>query len=273
MRRLNVRFSQIDECISTSLFALDNLPRNPPLESGELLLLQLVKEDAERLGKLASRVEFALVFERAVEDTDRSRSRLHWRNAGKTWRYVLECSDTVATIPFSLERLGLSRNYAGQGNAVFIDPADEAIIQPYVTGGRAQPIMPASSSVHDLLSAIHNYDRILQLSPVRTTRVEEHARRIGNPWLGNALKTLYDHKCQICVHSFEPRYGVPYADTRFISPASGEQQLKSRNVVVLCPNHNAIIGVAGAKFDWAALLFAFPNGLKEKLVLRDHLIA
>ncbi len=106
MRRLNVQFSQIEECIRTSLFAVEGLPRNPPLKPGEELLLQLVKEDAKGLGKLGSRVEFALLFERAIDDPTGELSRTHWPNAGKTWRYILHCSETVPTIPFSLENLG-----------------------------------------------------------------------------------------------------------------------------------------------------------------------
>ena len=60
MRRMNVRSSQIEECIRTSLFAVDELPRTHPLVHGELLLLQLAKDDARREGKLSSRVEYAL---------------------------------------------------------------------------------------------------------------------------------------------------------------------------------------------------------------------
>src|SRR5688500_16297774 len=108
MRRLNVQFSQIEECIRTSLFAVDSLPATPPLAKGELLLLQLVKDDARRLGKLERRIEFALVFDRAAPDLTGAISREHWPNAGKTWKYILYCSETEPTIPFSLEALGLS---------------------------------------------------------------------------------------------------------------------------------------------------------------------
>jgi hypothetical protein len=66
MRRMNVRFTQIEECIRKSLFAIDVLPRNPL--PGEELLLQLVKEDAVAMGKEASRIEFALIFESVLPD-------------------------------------------------------------------------------------------------------------------------------------------------------------------------------------------------------------
>jgi hypothetical protein len=70
----------------------------------------------------------------------------------------------------------------------------------------------------------------------------------------------------------KPRYGVPYADTRFLKALDKGGAPVSRNVVVLCPNHDAIIGAANPAFDESPLAFTFPNGLVEKLALRDHLI-
>ena len=60
MQRLNVRQSQIRECIERSLFAVDRLP---PLQKGEILLLQLVRSEVLELGKLHSRIEFALMYD------------------------------------------------------------------------------------------------------------------------------------------------------------------------------------------------------------------
>ena len=72
MRRLNVQFSQIEECIRTSMFAVDALPRNPPLQRGEVLLLQLVKSDAADRGWLDRRIQFALVFDRSTPSLART---------------------------------------------------------------------------------------------------------------------------------------------------------------------------------------------------------
>jgi hypothetical protein len=272
MRRLNVRFSQIEECISKSLFALDAIPKNPPLEVGELLLLQLVKEDAERLGKLNARIEFALVFERTELDADGSVSRAHWPNAGKVWRYIIHASETIPTAPFSLERLNLSRDYSGQGNAVHIEPVDEERVSLYLTTRIGAQRLPELLGVHEFLQTIRNHDLVVRLSPVRHTRVSEHDRSLSDPWLGDALKVLYDHRCQVCTHDFKPRYGVPFADTRFLQGLKDGGEAVSRNVVVLCPNHNAIIGATKARFDLKSFAFAFPNGLQERLLLRDHLL-
>lgn len=271
MRRLNVQFSQIEECIRQSLFAIDGLPANPPLERGEELLLQLVKQDAVRLDKERSRVEFALIFDHYEADPTGEISRRHWPSAGKTWRYILHCSGTIPTIPFSLESLGLSRSYAGQSNPMYIDPIDEKKIRPYLKGGLPTADLWSVASVDELLTAIRNHDKVLRLSPPRYTTVREHNRQTQDAWMPDALKRLYDHRCQICVHDFEPRYGVPYANTRTIG-GEGRSQAVSTDLVVLCPNHNAILGAANATFTRKHLEFRYPNGLVEKLTLRDHLL-
>lgn len=271
MRRLNVRFTQIEECIRKSLFALAALPRNPPLRQGEELLLQLVLEDARRMDKEDSRIEFALIFDHAERDITGALSRKHWPNAGREWNYILHCSETIPTIPFSLERLGLSQEYGGQGNPVHIEPQDEAKIRSYLKGGTPAVELWSVASVEELLRAIRNYDEVLRLAPVRKTAVREHDRRIPDPWMPDALKRFYDHRCQICTHDFQPRYGVPFADTRVVT-ADGEAAPISTDVVVLCPNHNAIVGAAGARFDRRQLAFGYPNGLVEKLMLREHLL-
>ncbi len=271
MRRLNVRFTQIQECIEKSLFALPSLPRNPPLRKGELLLLQLVLDDARPMGKYNSRIEFALVFDHVVPDPTGALSRRHWPAAGKVWPHILQCSETVATIPFSLENLGLSRSYGGQSTATYILPQDEAKIRPYVQGETPAIELWSVASVDSLLRAIRNYDEVLRLSPTRTTQVREHRRRVPDSWLPDALKRFYDHQCQVCGHDFLPRYGVPYADTLVLSNRSDPVPV-SRDVVVVCPNHGAIVGAAGARFDRGRMAFEYPNGLVEKLMRRDHLL-
>src|SRR5690606_21363577 len=122
---------------------------NPPLEKGEELLLQLEKSDADRLGTQRSRIEFALIYDHYEADRSGEISRRHWPDAGKTWRYILHCSGTVPTIPFSLESLQLSRSYSGQTNPMFIDPADEAKIRPYLKGGTPPKELWSVASVDD----------------------------------------------------------------------------------------------------------------------------
>lgn len=272
MRRLNVRFSQIEECIQKALFAVDALPRNPPLQPGELLLLQLVKEDASRLGKLDARVEFALVFDHAEADPTGERSRAHWPDAGKTWRHILVCRDTVPAIPFSLSNLDLSSDYSGQGQCLYVSESDASIIRGYFDSIPNPENLHVVAGPRQLLQALRNYDTVVRLSPPRVAEVKRHERRLSSPWLSDTLKLYYHHRCQICVHDFTPRYGVPYADTRFLVKLSEGGEPVSANTLVICPNHNAIIGAAEARFDHHLLEFEYVNGLREPLLLKDHLL-
>src|SRR5579872_2943577 len=127
MRRLNVRQAQIDECIQKSMFAINSKPQNPELQPGELLLFQLVKQEAGQLHKLSSRIDFGLVFNRLERDHDGTISRLHRPAEGRIWNWIIYGSATVPTIPFSLEALSLSRRYGGEDNARYIEPADERL--------------------------------------------------------------------------------------------------------------------------------------------------
>ena len=138
MRRLNVRPAQIEECIQKSMFAFSVRPQNPELQPGEPLLLQLVKTEAARLGKLHSRIDFALVFDHLEPDYDGMISRLHWPKEHRVWPWIVYGSATVPTIPFSLEDLDLSMDYDGQTNPRYIEPRDERLIRPYIQWSLAE---------------------------------------------------------------------------------------------------------------------------------------
>ena len=139
MRRLNVHETHIDECIRNAMFAFNVRPRNPELQPGELLLLQLVQHDAMLRGKLHSRINFALVFDHLERDCDGDISRRHWPDANRVWRWIVYCSATVPTIPFSLEDLALSQAYEGQANPRYIKPRDEKLILPYIQSALSVP--------------------------------------------------------------------------------------------------------------------------------------
>ncbi len=283
MRRLNVRYAQIDECIQRSMFAISFRPRQPELQPGDLLLLQLVKQEARGLNKLHSRIDFALVFDHLERDYDGSISQLHWPHEGRTWPWIIYGSATVPTIPFSLEDLHLSRAYEGQDNARTIEPTDEQVVLPLVQWGLAeQPrpdlqLVPAGGLAQQFgrvatLSAIYNHDRILQLreEPGSYIITSESAQR--NPLLADGLKSYYEFKCQVCGQDFRPRYDVSVADTHHIKYLSEGGRDLSTNIIVVCPNHHRVIHATNAQFDAVSFEYEYPNGLRERLVHPDHLI-
>jgi 5-methylcytosine-specific restriction endonuclease McrA len=284
MRRLNVRSAQINECIQKSMFALSSQPQTPRLQKGELLLLQLVRTEAEKRGKMRSRIDFALVFDHMVEDVDGSISRLHWPNEDRIWKWIVYCSATIPAIPFSLEDLPLSvpDHYGGQANPRYIAPQDEQLILPYMRWSLAEApapyleTIPTAQMVQKFgqtktLSAIFNHDRIAILKPVpkKTVTVHEFVR---NPWLAESLRVYYGYRCQICSKSFFPDYGVDLAETHHIHYLSLGGPDVSSNIVVTCPNHHRVIHATDAHFNDRTLTYEYPNGLREALVLPDHLL-
>ncbi|MCO5178141.1 MAG: HNH endonuclease [Thermomicrobiales bacterium] len=303
MRRLNVRLAQIDQCIRSSMFALSVRPTNPELEPGELLLLQLVKQEATLHEKLRSRIDFALVFDRLERDYNGTISRQYWPNEGRTWNWIVYGNMTVPTIPFSLENLQLSRRYDGQDNARRIDPIDEARILPFIQWSLAeqphpelQIVPPATVSDTfqraEILAALRNHDRIVETrqrahvglaeeAPLYSTNdgsedsfirfLTEETRYRRNPALADTLKSYYHYRCQVCGHDFEPRYGQSLAEGHHIQYLSAGGPDVSPNIIVLCPNHHRIIHATNARFDSQNLAYHYPNGLRERLILPDHL--
>ena len=177
MQRLNVKQSQIKECIEQSLFAVPNSPHL--LKPGEILLLQLVKADALALGKLRSRIEFALIYDHYEIDHTGDISRLHWPLAAKPWKYILFCTETIPTVPFSLEDLPLSTDYGGQANPRAINREDEEKIVPYIWGKRTGYEFRDTFGPKRVLETISNYDVIAKKQKLRKIVVPEHGQRQG----------------------------------------------------------------------------------------------
>lgn len=286
MRRLNVRSTQIDECIRSSMFAIGSEPKSQPLESGELLLLQLVKNEAEKQNKLHSRVEFALVFDHLEKDVDGSISRKHWPDANREWDWIVYGSATIPTIPFSLDDIELQGNYTNQTNPVYISELDEQIIKPYIQGtvvASSDQIQRLKTTVQAvkksdrkrLLQAIQSYDSITsrRTSSKKTVHKEEYIR---NAALSESLKAYYDYRCQICGTSLGSMYGnvadqfYAYVDTHHIQYLSRGGQDVSSNMIVVCPNHHRIIHATDAFFNRESLMYEYANGISEKLILADH---
>jgi len=280
--RLNVKETQIGVCIQDKLFAIETKPRNPEIQRGDILLLQLVSTDAKKQSKENSRVEYALVFDHYEEDYNGIISNHYWPQAERTWRWILHCSGIITTAPFSLENLNLYHDYAGQTNPKHIKPEDVDKILPFILSyGRAEEIGPkvhrileeSSSKEYALWSIINNNDRIVESSQaeVEWEIVPEVKRIKRNPELPCLLKELYGFRCQVCGFDFKPRYGVPYSETHHVIWMSRGGVDHSNNIVVVCPNHHRIIHNTNPEFDRSELAFVYPNGLHESLQLKNHL--
>lgn len=151
-----------------------------------------------------------------------------------------------------------------------ISSADEAQISPYVWGrinGYELRDKFGPSMVKETLA---NYDVIIRPKRNKKITIPEHEEFYRDPLLAESLKGLYDHRCQVCGMNFSIKYSEPFAETHHINPLSGDGLDVSKNIVVTCPNHHRIIHKTKAVFDSAKLLYKYPNGLEERLVLADH---
>jgi len=267
MQRLNVKQSQIRECIERSMFAVDIFPS---FAKGEILLLQLVKAEAAAVGKLHSRIDFALVYDHYEVDDTGEISRLHWPFAGKTWRYILFCLETIPTVPFSLEHLGLSTDYAGQTNPRAIRAEDEEKILPFIWGQTSGYKLRDSFGPGLVRETVANYDIVAVRQKPAKIMVPEHEEFYRDALLSESLKSVYDHRCQVCGMNFRIKYDEPFAETHHIQPLSAGGLDIGRNIVVVCPNHHRIVHRTNARFDYEKLLYTYPNGLQERLILADH---
>ncbi len=280
--RLNVQETQLEVCVREKLYAIERPPRNPEIQKGDLLLLQLVSTDARKLGKENARVEYALVFDHYEEDYNGIISNHYWPRARRTWRWILHCNGIITTAPFSLENLNLYHDYAGQTNPKHIKPEDADKILPLILSyGNVEEIGPkvhrvleeSPSREYTLWALLNNNDRIVENSPAEVEwEIVPEAKRIKrNPELPCVLKELYGFRCQVCGFDFKPRYGEPYSETHHVIWMSRGGIDHSNNIVVVCPNHHRIIHHTNPKFDRSELAFIYPNGLHESLQFKDHL--
>jgi len=245
------------------MFAVDILPR---FHKGEILLLQLVKSQARDVGKVHSRIEFALIYDHYEVDYTGEISRHHWPLAGKTWRYILFCSETIPTVPFTLEDLPLSGDYAGRTNPRAISPQDELLILPYIWGEMSGYELRDNFGPTLVREAVANYDATVIRKEPRRVLIPEHEEFYRDQLLAESLKSVYDHRCQICGMNFRIKYDEPFAETHHIRPLSEDGLDVGENIVVICPNHHRIIHKTVPAFDRSRLLYRYPNGLEERLI-------
>lgn len=92
-----------------------------------------------------------------------------------------------------------------------------------------------------------------------------------NRAIGTSLKELYSYKCQICGKNFTSPYGAEIAESHHIEPFLVSLNNDALNQIILCPNHHRIIHKAQPEFKRSQLMFVYPNGFGEKLMINQHL--
>ena len=100
----------------------------------------------------------------------------------------------------------------------------------------------------------------------RLTRIRKLNRKIGEN-----LKLLYGYRCQLCGQLIGEEFGAPIAEAHHIDYYVKSLNNDANNQMVVCPNHHSIIHEADPTFDRKKMMYLYPNGAEQRLVLNLHL--
>lgn len=85
------------------------------------------------------------------------------------------------------------------------------------------------------------------------------------------MKLLYNYRCQICRKNIGEEYESQIVEAHHIDYFVHSLNNDSDNQLIVCPNHHSIIHDVNPVFDRKRLIYLFPNGVQEGLVLNQHL--
>jgi len=115
-----------------------------------------------------------------------------------------------------------------------------------------------------------NYPETDPTATIKEVQLLTKIRKL-NRAIGDALKMLYDFKCQICGDDFGKRFDAHIVEAHHIDPFVTSLNNDAANQIIICPNHHKVIHQAEPVFDRDKLLFVYQNGVEERLLLNRHL--
>jgi hypothetical protein len=132
-------------------------------------------------------------------------------------------------------------------------------------------IQEAKAAIHDFTEL--EIEQILQtqdnssiIQKLKTVKIRKLDKTIGDN-----LKMIYGHKCQICGLYIGETYDAKVIHTHHIEYFSISLNNNADNIMVICPNHHGIIHVTNPVFDRKEKVYKYPNGYIEGLKLNLHL--
>lgn len=121
-----------------------------------------------------------------------------------------------------------------------------------------------------IFEASFNYDMVDREATVFETERIVKLRKL-NKKIGDNLKLLYNYRCQICGRNIGEKYDQNVVEAHHIDYFVRSLNNNANNQLIVCPNHHSIIHTADPVFDRRRLIYIYPNGLKEGLMLNRHL--
>lgn len=121
-----------------------------------------------------------------------------------------------------------------------------------------------------VMEAVFNYD--VKDETAGFTFSDRHVKiRKLNQKIGENLKLLYGYRCQICGKMIGEEFGSHIAEAHHIDYFVKSLNNDASNQMILCPNHHSIIHDANPTFYRRQLMYVYPNGAEQKIVLNRHL--
>ncbi|MFZ2537984.1 MAG: HNH endonuclease signature motif containing protein [Oscillospiraceae bacterium] len=121
-----------------------------------------------------------------------------------------------------------------------------------------------------VLEASFNYDMVDENSTIFETERIVKIRKL-NKKIGDNLKLLYNYRCQICGKSIGEKYDSHIVEAHHIDYFIHSLNNDSDNQLIVCPNHHSIIHDVNPSFYRKRLIYLYPNGTQEGLVLNQHI--
>jgi 5-methylcytosine-specific restriction endonuclease McrA len=118
--------------------------------------------------------------------------------------------------------------------------------------------------VENIISSVDNSSSIV-------TRQKSIKIRKLDKTISDNLKRIYNSHCQICGEFIGQKYNTTIIHSHHIEYFSISLNNNADNIMIVCPNHHAIIHATNPTFDRKNKTYNYPNGYKESLVLNIHL--
>jgi len=122
----------------------------------------------------------------------------------------------------------------------------------------------------EVLENAISYSAVDETSAIAKEPRLVNIRRL-NQKIGENLKQLYSYRCQICGEVIGSEYDTHVIEAHHIIYFAKSQNNNSDNQIVVCPNHHRIIHSANPTFIKKDLLYLYPNGKEQHLILNYHL--
>lgn len=151
---------------------------------------------------------------------------------------------------------------------VYAVPGQQGLLFETVTVGDISQEMDQLAGmpeqmIEEVLSADETAGMDVRLRVARIRRMN-HA-------IGDSLKNLYGYRCQICGSFIGESYGSQVIHAHHIDYFSRSMNNDASNIMIVCPNHHAIIHDRNPEFNNKEKTYRYPNGFVEGLALNRHL--